>query len=312
MSAEEAFEAAKAYQSVDNEMGYVDGVPLRLRLPWVLEAIGATKDPARVTLDLVLADGTSQTVELEATPAGPPSHAADLRPRGEEIAANHAATAELPLYLQERDSPIWREHLPEQKLVYVHFGAIANPPGTTLGAFFEELASFVDQRDDADYVVLDMRFNGGGNTGLVLPLVHALVRSEELRIPGRLFVITGRRTFSAAMNTTSLLEIHTPATFVGEPTGSRPNFVGESTWLVLPYHKNRIFCSSRYWQFMSSTDQRKWIAPQLPATLSSQDFALNRDPAMEAVLAAIAAGWPDGSPPPLVEPAGRARVPADD
>ncbi len=159
--------------------------------------------------------------------------------------------------------------------------------------------------------MLDMRFNGGGNTGLVLPMVHALIRSEELRIPGRLFVITGRRTFSAAMNTTSLLEIHTPATFVGEPTGSRPNFVGESTWLVLPYHKNRVFCSSRYWQFMSSTDERKWIAPQLPATLSSQDFARNRDTAMEVVLAAIAAGWPEGSPPPA-ESAGRARVPTDD
>ena len=47
--------------------------------------------------------------------------------------------------------------------------------------------------------------------------------------PGHLFVIIGRRTFSAAQNTVNMIEKNTNATFVGEPTGSRPNFVGEST-----------------------------------------------------------------------------------
>lgn len=295
-----AFEAAKPYISVDNEIGYQDQVPIRLRLPWLLKAIGAIDDVDQLELEVELREGGRKTASLTPRPMGPTSaHGnVELRPRRDEHFAGPEDQTR-PLYLQERDGPIWREHLPERKLVYVHFGAIANPTNSTLGDFAEELTELVESRDDAEYVVLDMRFNGGGNTGLVLPLIHALVRSEELGTPGRLFVITGRRTFSAAMNTTSQLEIHTAATFVGEPTGSSPNFVGESTWFVLPYHKNRVFCSSRYWQFISSTDKRRWISPQLPAPLSFADFAAGRDPAMEAIFAAIAAGWPESKPVPI-------------
>jgi hypothetical protein len=78
---------------------------------------------------------------------------------------------------------------------------------------------------------------------------------------------------------------------VGEPTGSSPNFVGESTWFPLPYHKNRVYCSSRYWQFRTSTDTRTWIPPQIAAPLSFADYSANRDPAMSAIEQAIAALW---------------------
>src|SRR6267143_154269 len=56
---------------------------------------------------------------------------------------------------------------------------------------------------------------------------------------GHLFVITGRLTFSAAMNLASRLEHETHATFVGEPTGSRPNHYGEAVTLTLPQRRNK-------------------------------------------------------------------------
>ncbi|TAH38443.1 MAG: hypothetical protein EYC70_03420 [Planctomycetota bacterium] len=139
----------------------------------------------------------------------------------------------------------------------------------------------------AEYLVIDMRENGGGNTGVVLALIHGLVRCDAVNRAGHLFVITGRRTFSAAMNCCSLLELHTAAVFVGEPTGSRPNFVGESTSFVLPCNQYRVYCSSRYWQHVTSLDRRPWIAPEIVAELSSTDFASNRDPALEAILRRI-------------------------
>jgi hypothetical protein len=120
--------------------------------------------------------------------------------------------------------------------------------------------------------------------------VHALIRDDRVNRPGHLFVVIGRRTFSAAQNAVSQLEAHTNATFVGEPTGSRPNFVGESTYLVLPYSKLRVYCSSRYWQHVSSTDRRTWVAPQIAAEMSFQDFAANRDPCLQAVLERIKGG----------------------
>jgi len=66
--------------------------------------------------------------------------------------------------------------------------------------------------------------------------------------------------------------------------------VGESTYIVLPYSKFKVYCSSRYWQHVVSTDHRKWVQPQIAAELSSRDFVENRDPCMDAILERIKAG----------------------
>ena len=71
------------------------------------------------------------------------------------------------------------------------------------------------------------------------------MRCDAVDRDGHLFVLIGRRTFSAAMNCASLLELHSKATFVGEPTGSRPNFVGESTYFTLPCTRYRVSRGAR-------------------------------------------------------------------
>ena len=72
--------------------------------------------------------------------------------------------------------------------------------------------------------------------------------------------------------------------FVGEPTGSRPNFVGESIPYSLPYSKATGTVSDLYWQRSWPMDDRMWIAPDLPAPPSIMAFLAGKDPAMEAIL----------------------------
>jgi hypothetical protein len=136
-----------------------------------------------------------------------------------------------------------------------------------------------------DRLVVDLRWNNGGNTYLSMPLLHALIRSRKLNRPGSLFVIIGRGTFSAAQNTATFIERHTQAVFVGEPTGSSPNFVGEDNPTLLPYSKLPVSISDLYWQTSWPTDHRPWIAPLLYAPPSFELYRANRDPAMEAILA---------------------------
>lgn len=77
---------------------------------------------------------------------------------------------------------------------------------------------------------------------------------------GKLFVIVGRQTFSAAMNGAAEIERHTNAIFVGEPTGSSPNFVGETIGVNLTYSKMRGSISDLYWQSSVAMDYRTWIS----------------------------------------------------
>jgi hypothetical protein len=99
-----------------------------------------------------------------------------------------------------------------------------------------------------------------------------------------LFVITGRGTFSAAQNTATFLDRHTNAVFVGEPTGSSPNFVGETAPFRLPHSGLQANVSDLYWQTSWPFDHRTAIAPDVYAPPTFAAFSANRDPAMDAIL----------------------------
>ena len=79
-----------------------------------------------------------------------------------------------------------------------------------------------------DKLVLDMRWNNGGDTGLVPTVLESLIRDVKVAQPGKLFVIVGHRTFSAAQNAVAMIARFTPAVFVGDTTGSSPNFIGDT------------------------------------------------------------------------------------
>ena len=76
--------------------------------------------------------------------------------------------------------------------------------------------------------------------------------------------------------------------FVGEPSGSSSNFIGESVTSTLPYSKMTMSVSDLYWQRSWPMDHRKWIAPDLPAFPVFSAFKENKDPAMEAILKFLA------------------------
>ncbi len=128
----------------------------------------------------------------------------------------------------------------------------------------------------------DLRRNGGGNGYYNRDIVRALVRSR-FDAPGRLFVITGRRTFSAAQMLISDLESWTNPIFVGEPSASRGNHFGDSRRLVLPNSGVTVRVSTLYWQYWDPRDERPWIEPQLPTPLTSDDYRAGRDPALAAI-----------------------------
>jgi hypothetical protein len=99
-------------------------------------------------------------------------------------------------------------------------------------------------------------------------------------------VITGRLTFSAAQVFINELDRYTSAVFAGEPSGSKPNFIGESAQTKLPYSGLVMTISTRYHQ-TDDQDHRTWIAPKIPVALSSEDYFANRDPVMDTVLDVI-------------------------
>ncbi|MFZ0749541.1 MAG: hypothetical protein WAM70_09300, partial [Pyrinomonadaceae bacterium] len=142
---------------------------------------------------------------------------------------------------------------------------------------------FINEKE-VEKLVVDMRWNNGGNTLLLRPLLQGVIKNEKINRRGKLFIIIGRRTYSAAQNAATYFDRDTNAIFVGEPTGSSPNFVGEEDPFVLPYSRIMANVSHLYWQSSYPQDERTWIAPQIYVPPTFAAYRRNGDAALEAIL----------------------------
>ena len=273
-SVQEAYDAVAQICSVDNAMGVKASVPRYFVVPEILHALGLIEDMENAPLKLEKPNGEQFTVYLKPGPLGPIDQL---------VKARDGADAPTPRWLKTQDENYWYEYVEEEKLVYFQYNAVRNKADDPIWLFTKKLFEFIEA-NPVEYLVIDMRRNGGGNNFLNEPIVHGLIKCGKINKDGHLFVIAGRYTFSAAMNCAADIEYHTKAMFVGEPTGSSPNFIGESTVITLPWSDLQVSCSSLYWQRSVAMDDRTWIAPDLPAELSSEDYRTNRDPALEAIL----------------------------
>jgi hypothetical protein len=130
---------------------------------------------------------------------------------------------------------------------------------------------------------VDVRHNNGGNLGLLDPFIEILRRFTADQPRGRLVVISGRNTFSAAQVFLSRAEHEAHAEVAGEMSSSKPNFVGEENVVELPWSGAIASISNRFHETIPG-DRRTGIEPTLRVSLASEDYFANRDPVLAAVL----------------------------
>jgi hypothetical protein len=288
LSTAQAYEAVRELIGRDNEMNAQFFAPFLLVMPEILHAIGAIDDPDSAPL-LLEQDGTRTVAVLR------PSGLAAMMPSDTDVSwGPEAGWVDMRGAADGPRTPLWLrgdprdhlrfEYLPESRTAYVQFNKVGDEPGETIAAFAGRLRAFVDS-GAVDRVVLDLRLNRGGDGTLNQPLLLSLIRSPKLEGPGRLFVLIGRSTFSAAQFLVHDLEEYTDAVFVGEPTAGKPNSYGDSRRITLPNSGITVRASIFYWQRTHPLDARQWKGPDVAAELTSRDYRANLDPGMREVLA---------------------------
>lgn len=280
---DDLFTALDPLISRDNRNWLKQMTPFHLRELPLLHALGLVPDSNSVELRLIDRSGAERSAQVETDGSHPDIWYAAPAPVDWAFLPE-TIPGDTPHYLRNAGVAYWFDYLAGDKVVYFQFNRVSNDVEEPLNRFTERLFDFITH-NDVEKLVIDLRWNNGGNTFLEMPLLHLLIGCETINQLGRLFVIIGRRTFSAAQNFSSMIEKHTNAIFVGEPTGSSPNFIGESIPFELPYSKLRGTISDLYWQSSWAIDYRTWIPPRLYTPPTFAAFASNRDPALEAILA---------------------------
>jgi hypothetical protein len=283
VSADSAIAAAARIIPHENEWWVRAWAGEYLALAELLDGLGLVDDPERLPLVLER-NGKQETVIL--SPAGrlvPTGH----DPMGSIDRSGWATMSEAgtpPLWLRNPGRPYWMEYRPADRTLYVAYRAVVSanhPPGNQ--EFWRSVFALADSVP-VDRLVLDIRENIGGNSFFNRQVVRGIVARPGLDRADRLFVVTGNRTFSAAMNLARDLEHWTNATFVGEPTGNAGFFFGDHVQVPLPASGLTLNVSTLAWPPYDPRDRREFLAPAVHAPLASADFRANVDPAMRAIL----------------------------
>jgi len=278
---DEVIKVLSPIHSRDNESGLLNTLAGSLRIPTLLNGLNLISDPGKVELQLmdtngkkfnaiIKADTTVARVDHKSVPAT-------------WVTLYQATGKPIPSYLKDPKSNYWFARIPGTNVVYLQWNQVRNDSKEPLNAFTDRLFEYIN-KNDVDKLVIDLRWNNGGNTMLLPYFINSVIRNDKINKRGNLFVITGRRTFSAAQNLSTFLEKQTNATFVGEPTGSSPNFVGEEDFITLPYSKLAMNVSDLFWQSSWPWDQRTWIAPSLYIPPTFKDYNANKDAALQAIV----------------------------
>ncbi len=185
-------------------------------------------------------------------------------------------------YGHQINSPFYSiSRMDEGRILYINISVLKDMPGLAIADFVTDIKAALN--DDYEKVIVDLRQNRGGDNFKSRQVAAAFRDSAQANQPNRLFVLTSRRTYSAAVNLASQLENQTLATFVGQPTGQGPNQQGDAIVYQLENSELSASISSVIWRGSFRNDTRQAIYPHQIIEYTHQDYLLNYDPALEWV-----------------------------
>jgi C-terminal processing protease CtpA/Prc len=105
---------------------------------------------------------------------------------------------------------------------------------------------------------------------------------------GKLYLLIGRATFSAAGNFSAEIDRDTRAIIVGEPTGGGVETYGDTFPLLLPTVGWYVHIAARYHERKKGrNDRRLAVEPDIRVDLSSAQYFAGRDPVLERALSGL-------------------------
>lgn len=275
-STKEAIKKTNTVNAKDNDMQKLWLGPYYLGLPDVLKGLGIVENANQVTITLNDRNGKPQKVIMN-----PVSWNFSGFPKMPKL-----KDSEQPLFLSKTEDPYWYKLIPENNSIYVQFNVVTQKKTQSLEDFNIELRRQIS-KNNVQHLILDLRHNHGGNGSILPPMLKTIINFEVMNPDGNVFVLMGRETFSAAQNLLTDITKYTNAILVGEPSGSKPNHIGEAGWFKLPYSGLMGLISTQFHQTSKAEDHRKWIAPHIPVNVSSTDYFIGNDKALNTIMEVI-------------------------
>ncbi|HEY2322632.1 MAG TPA: hypothetical protein VGJ82_07175 [Thermoanaerobaculia bacterium] len=296
---DEVASAARGLMGADNAMGAMENL-FALHNASLMKGLGYASADGRLVLRVKLRNGT--IVERTLTP-----HATDdprfdkddstfeWRFRREFLGSGVGTPADWVSALRDTpgsafatDDPARPAHLGKRALLFTRrlddtFYIQAITVSRSVADDFIAALRTVDEIKPKRLIV-DLRYNFGGDGSVVDPVMHEIIRRESAPPWGELYLLVGRKTFSAGLGWADEFIRHTNATIIGEPAGAAMNSYGDPVERDFPKTGLVLEVSSLRHDMANSDDVREFVPVDIPAPFSFADYVSGRDPAVDPIV----------------------------
>ena len=248
----------------DENLSYFDiSLPQYLNNTYILKGLGITQTKDSITCTFLNTDHKTISAVLKPDPK------AKLRkaPSSTELRAFKGKG----IYGQIYDK--------EQNLIYVYYRSCQQDKKYPFSTFTRELLDTIANRHPQK-LIIDLRYNGGGNSSIMDPLIDSL-QNGYLSREHKLYVLIGKQTFSSALLNAMSLKKQCQAILVGEATAGSVNHYGEVRTFELPYSQAIVTYSTKYFETWKGHDGA--LIPDKTIPASVEDFKRGRDSVLEYI-----------------------------
>jgi hypothetical protein len=259
--------------SIDNGQQLLGSSPRWLVSGEALAAVGVLEDAAQAQVVVEMVDGAMVTLDI-VLPAE--DEAAGL------VTVYDVLGGETPLRRQNPNANYWYTYLESEETVYFHYFRCADDPEQVFADFNAEMFAFIDA-NPMQKIVIDLRFNSGGNSNVLRPFIEAIKARPHLNTEQVFSILIGRDTFSSALMNAIQLDEETNGRLIGEATGGKPNHYGETRTFALPNSQIMIQYSTRFFRQLWDSDPDA-LYPDWQIEMTWDDLLNGRDPALDTAI----------------------------
>ena len=257
------------YIAHENDIWVRENIVGLMRSRIVLEHAGVVDSQGFVTLKLERPGGTPFSLTVKSGDS-----------RTKMISAAEALRVPVPLAKTRLRENYWHQYLENTRTLFIQYNACVNDPKSPFSKFAAAALADVDAHQ-VTRVIIDMRWNGGGDSRVIHPLLSGL--ESRLNKLESIYVLIGPRTFSSATDNATELRKRLHATLVGEPTGGEGSTYGEVKNVTLPNSKLMIQYTSKWFEAPKGAEAGS-LRPDILAPTNLADVLDGRDKAMEVAL----------------------------
>ena len=264
---EDIFEKSKTIMSFENDVWAEMQFSNTINFQEALEYLGIVSLGEEVVLNVEKDDKTICNIPVKAMNA-------------EEI-----MNADIIQYDRDKlpktfPSGIYRAFELDDKNFFIQYNSCEESPDLSMKNFIEIIEGSLKEKD-YDNLIIDMRYNSGGNSAIFEPMMH-MIKDLKTQKDLKVYTLIGKNTFSSAIinsiETKELLD----STLVGTATGGNVNGYGEIKSFELNNSPIFVYYSTKYFELIKGYEKDS-LYPDVEIEYSFDDYKKGIDKEVEFI-----------------------------